>query len=128
MRPMRNERVTMMALDYASYIYEGLREGMKTAAREYVKDSLAKFPRGKEEFFDIWARKTNMRPEHVGRVLLRWWMMEDTAPFAQEDMMGFFDALKAAGKAWLVGDLVQVAAGEATETLRDLMRDHGIAA
>lgn len=117
-----------MALDYASYIYEGLREGMKTAAREYVKDALEKFSGSKEGFFDIWARKTNMRPEFVGRVLLRWWMMEDAAPFAQEDMMGVFDALKAAGKAWLVGDLVQVAAREATETLRDLMRDHGIAA
>lgn len=118
----------MVALDYASYIYEGLREGMKTAAREYVKDSLAKFPRGKEEFFEIWGRKTQMMPEYVGRVLLRWWMMEDAPPFAKEDMIGVFDALRAAGKAWLVGDLMRVAAGEATEILRDLMRDHGIAA
>lgn len=116
-----------MAIDYAHYLYEGMREGIKTAARDYVKDSLEKFPRGKEEFFDMWARKTRMRPEFVGRVLLRWWMMEDAAPFAEEDMMGIFDALKAAGKYWLVGDLVQVAAREATEVLRDLMQDHGIA-
>lgn len=117
-----------MALDYASYIYEGLREGMKTAAREYVKDALEKFSGSKEEFFDIWARKTQMRPEYVGRVLLRWWMMEDAPPFAHEDMFGILDALKATGKTWLVGDLMRVAAGEATETLRDLMRDNGIAA
>lgn len=113
-----------MALDYASYIYEGLREGMKTAAREYVKDSLAKFPRGKEEFFDIWARKTNMRPEHVGRVLLRWWTMEDAPPFAHEDMFGILDALKATGKTWLVQQMVEEAAKGAVDYLRVLMRDH----
>ena len=117
-----------MALDYASYIYEGLRGGMKTAAREYVKDALEKFSGSKEEFFDIWARKTQMRPEYVGRVLLRWWVMEDAAPFAREDMIGIFDALKAAGKAWLVEQMVQEAARAAMDCLMGLMRDHNIAA
>lgn len=119
-----------MALDYASYLYEGMREGMKTAAEQYVRDSLARFPRDRdiEDFFDIWARKTRMRPEYVGRILLRWWTIEDAPPFAQEDMIGVFDALKAAGKPWLVEQMVQAAARGAVDSLRVLMRDHNIAA